>query len=749
MRAGDRLGPYRLRHELGRGGQAIVHLAEDTRFERKVALKVFRDAKGSAQATGRAQQEARTLGRLDHPGICAVHDVGSDNGHAYVAMRYVEGETLAVRIARRRAAVDGSNARRGEREWIAEACRLVERVAHAVHAAHDAGVVHGDLKPGNVLISLAGEPVVLDFGLALLDDSTFASASKGAGTAAYLAPELVDTRLGLPDRRTDVYALAATLHECVTLAPPFEASTREGVLRAIVSEDQPSANGVRVPRDLAVVLATGMARGQDHRYQTALDLAEDLRRVREHLPIRARAAGPWLRLSRWARRRRRLASALVATTLVLVGGLAVTARLLAESRTALGELRRVVDVRSLPHLLDEEERERWPATPDALPALDAWLAEAEAILARAPRHRRETVALAASDTVELERFFERLPELESAVAAARRRRERAATLRAETVGANRALWEETIDEIADRERAPLYGGLRIEPQVGLVPLGRDLDSGLFEFAGVMTGDVPARELGGREVRPRESSGLTFVLLPGGTFRMGAAPPDPGHPVGSANVDPDVPFEDDEGPVHEVALDPFFLSKYEMTVAQWRRAFVFAPGPDSSGTLEAEGDLPLRNRSWEEAVALLERLDLDLPTEAQWEYGARGGTGTLWWTGNEESEIELRANLLGSTDGFVELAPVGSFGPNPFGLHDVAGNAAEWVLDWYGSYDDPPRRGDGLRSPSTRRLHVSRGGGWDRTATPARSARRNTVPPHSRWDGGVRPARALMGDRSRP
>jgi tetratricopeptide (TPR) repeat protein len=333
------LGPYRLVRALGRGGQGEVWLAEDSRLGRRVALKLLRGfAAAPPDALRRFQREAEIASRLDHPGICAVYETGIWDGLPYIAMRYVEGETLALRIA---AARDAGPPARAEIEGTV---RLFEAAARAVHAAHEAGVIHRDLKPGNVVVTPSGDPVILDFGLARSEEGDASALTRTGdvfGTPHYMAPEQLQRDGTVVDRRTDVYALGVSLYETLTRRRPFEAPTREALAREILTSEPPDPRraGIPIPRDLSVVLETALAKEPDRRYQTALDLAEELRRVRVHEPIRARRTGPLLRLGRWARRRPAQAVA-VALVLALVGLAGFLAARYPDLRAAQAERRR-------------------------------------------------------------------------------------------------------------------------------------------------------------------------------------------------------------------------------------------------------------------------------------------------------------------------------------------------------------------------------------------------------------------------
>jgi formylglycine-generating enzyme required for sulfatase activity len=320
------------------------------------------------------------------------------------------------------------------------------------------------------------------------------------------------------------------------------------------------------------------------------------------------------------------------------------------------------------------------------------------------------------------------------------------------------LWREALASIADKEACPQYGGrVKLEPQFGLVPVGRDRTTGLWEFGHLATGEIPRRDSNG-ELIVNESTGLVFVLLPAGTFRMGAIVPAKKGDRGP-NLDPRA--EKGERPVHDVALDAFFMSKYEMSQSQWKRFTGTSPsdfGPEASGGSTQHSLLhPVENVSYIECNKVLTRLGLDLPTGAQWEYAARAGTTTVWWTGDSVDTLKRSANLADQSleerhpdaypcdgsyrDDFVFHAPVHTFPPNPWGLYNVAGNVWEWVRDT-GHYQTEVRPGDGLRTPINSRYAGYaglRGGAWTNLPGGARSANRYLYAVTNKDnDTGVRP-----------
>jgi eukaryotic-like serine/threonine-protein kinase len=322
------IGPYSVLEELGRGGQGVVYLAEDTRLNRKVALKVI-ETVGQDMPSDRLERfrrEAEAASRLDHPNICGIHEAGEADGVPYIAMRYVEGETLADQIGAARDKHDsGTDSTPSTREHIHAVLHRIEKVARALHVAHELGLIHRDIKPGNIMLTGDEEPVVLDFGLARdeFSDGDLSLTVSGdlLGTPAYMSPEqLMAQRIPL-DRRTDIYSLGATLYECLTLRRPFEALTRAELYQSILTDQPASATSMNraIPRDLQVVIETALEKNRDRRYQTALDFAEDLRRVREYEPIRAKPIGRLLLLKRWTQRHP-VATVIVSALVVALGG---------------------------------------------------------------------------------------------------------------------------------------------------------------------------------------------------------------------------------------------------------------------------------------------------------------------------------------------------------------------------------------------------------------------------------------------
>ena len=288
-------------------------------------------------------------------------------------------------------------------------------------------------------------------------------------------------------------------------------------------------------------------------------------------------------------------------------------------------------------------------------------------------------------------------------------------------------WEEALPAIRE-----VYPGLDLTPQMGLLPIGPDPGSGLWEFAHLMTG-LPAERGSDGKLLLTEETGVVLVLLPAGTFWMGAQSGDPD----GRNYDPQAGGQ--EGPVHEVELSAFFTSKYEMTQGQWLRSVGRNPSAYSLSGLH-----PVEEVTWWSARETLARQGLELPSEAQWEYACRAGTSSVWWSGDGQESLQGVANLRDHDDGQTMPVEIGSYRANGFGLHDMHGNVLEWCLDgadsgFYGrsSMKDP------LSDPEGYSDRVLRGGSFWFEAADARSAHRGSASPGFTFSSsGVRAARAF-------
>jgi len=273
------LAHYEIIELIGRGGMGSVYRARDTRLNREVALKVLRDADfASTTVVARFVQEARLAARLAHPHIVAVHDAGQADGFHYFAMQHVRGRTLDALLRDR--VLDRPTA-----------LALIEKVARALHHAHERGVIHRDVKPGNIIVDGAGEPHIVDFGLSKARDAAALTRTGAAmGSPSYMAPEQVRGDHVATSERTDVYALGVILYEALTGRMPHDAaSVLDVYCRIIMAEPvRPRVIDRTIPHDLEAVCLKAMEKDPGRRYRTAWELAEELKRWRAGEPVRAK-----------------------------------------------------------------------------------------------------------------------------------------------------------------------------------------------------------------------------------------------------------------------------------------------------------------------------------------------------------------------------------------------------------------------------------------------------------------------------
>jgi eukaryotic-like serine/threonine-protein kinase len=311
-------GDYEIIRELARGGMGVVFEARQVSLNRKVALKMILAGQlANDTDVKRFYSEAQAAANLDHPGIVPIFEVGQHEGQHYFSMGFVEGQSLSQRLN------EGPVAAR-------EAAAFMATVADAIEYAHQCGVIHRDLKPGNILLDLKGNPRVTDFGLAktIQGDSGLTGSGQITGTPSYMPPEQAGGRRGEVGPAADVYALGATLYCAVTGRPPFQAATAMDTVIQVLSDEPvpPRRLNPSIPRDLETICLKCLEKEPRERYPSAAALAADLRRFLAGEPIAARPVTRLERAAKWARRKPTLAAAyILALIAVLLGGLGGTA----------------------------------------------------------------------------------------------------------------------------------------------------------------------------------------------------------------------------------------------------------------------------------------------------------------------------------------------------------------------------------------------------------------------------------------
>src|SRR5437016_2691711 len=288
------LGDYELLEEVGRGGQGVVFRARQKSLNRTVALKVISLGQWARKAhVKRFRLEAEAAAHLEHPGIVPIHEVGERDGQCYFSMKFVEGGQLDEVV--RRAPMS-----------IRQGAELIAKVARTVHYAHEHGILHRDIKPGNILLDAKGEPHLTDFGLARLveSESSVTHTLEVLGTPSYMAPEQAVGNNAAISSVTDVYGLGAVLYQLLTGQPPFAGGTTYETIKLLLDTEprQPRQLNPKIDRDLSTICLKCLEKDPKRRYSSALALAEDLKHWLKHEPIQARRTGIFARGRKWVRR---------------------------------------------------------------------------------------------------------------------------------------------------------------------------------------------------------------------------------------------------------------------------------------------------------------------------------------------------------------------------------------------------------------------------------------------------------------
>ena len=671
---------YRVEEEIGHGAHGTVYRAVDVELNRTVAVKVLKPFVGTGAEVRRRrfEREAMSASRLSHANLCPVLHSGTHDDEPFIVMRLAPGRSLARLLQAARSddptatgpvRLPGVTQTADVGARIDAVLRMVEELATGLETAHQEGVFHRDVKPGNIVVDNNGHAVLVDFGCAHTEDGRdLSAASDVIGTIDYLPPESLRGGAEPDPRMVDVYGLGATLYHGLTLRRPHESPSQYTALRAALEDTPPEPRTLNaaISRDLDVVVRTAMESDPKRRYSSAARLAEELHRIRTGRPIIARPIGRAARLMRWARREPALAASLSGLILgfILVIGLLMESIELRHRADAASDGLRVSDLtRSIDTL--------WPRRDKTVSAMDKWLAFGRRLVAH--------------------------HGIDGLVAEVEDRRRFALDLCRRSLEEPAELWRATVDDV--RNDHGTYHGLELTPQLGLVPLGRDPQSGRHEFLHLDAheGPIPRRRDGKLEID--ENTGLVFVLLPGGTTWIGAQRTDPADPSYAA-------WARDHEDRATIELEPFFVSKYEVTNGQWQRIMREDPNRyirPHNGMTETIRLHPVEMVSWDECVEFTRRIEVELPTEEQWEYAARAGEPATWWRDLSTAEVGARANLHDARrhramsgkeengpsfdDGHLYHAPINrpDATANAFGLYDTIGNVWEWCRSWSFAY----------------------------------------------------------------
>src|SRR5216117_3081532 len=301
-------GDYELLEEIGRGGQGVVYRTHQKSLNRTVALKVIGLGPWTTEAHfKRFRREAEAAASLEHPCIVPIYEVGERDAQCYFSMKFIEGGQLDEVVKRTPMS-------------IARAVELIAKVARTVHYAHEHGILHRDIKPGNILLDAKGEPLLTDFGLARLveAESTITGTLEVMGTPSYMAPEQAVGETRKLTSATDVYGLGAVLYQLLTGQPPFAGGTTYETIRLLLDREPrpPRLLNPKVDRDLSTICLKCLEKDPQRHYSSALALTEDLEHWLKHEPIGAKRSGFFTHARKWVRRKPAIA-ALIASLVAL------------------------------------------------------------------------------------------------------------------------------------------------------------------------------------------------------------------------------------------------------------------------------------------------------------------------------------------------------------------------------------------------------------------------------------------------
>ena len=325
----DFIGCFKILEIIGEGGMGVVYRAQQDHPRRSVALKVIRPGLATGEVLRRFEQEADALGRLHHAGIAQIYEAGVSRGQPYYAMELIDGLALI------------EYARVNQLSTL-QKVEVAVKLCEAAHHAHQRGIVHRDLKPSNILVDETGQPKILDFGVALLggaEGGMTQATSMGTlvGTLAYMSPEQVSADAGPVDARSDVYSLGLVIYELLSGRLPYVTGGAVPGAMRVIQEQEPLGLG-RVKRefrgDLETITAKALEKDRERRYESAEELAADLRRHLADQPILARPASALYQASKFAQRNKAIAFGLAAVFLVLAGGVVVSTWQAARARRA-------------------------------------------------------------------------------------------------------------------------------------------------------------------------------------------------------------------------------------------------------------------------------------------------------------------------------------------------------------------------------------------------------------------------------
>ena len=675
MIIGKTLHYFRIVSELGTGRTGVVYLAEHITLGKTLAVKNLIPPLGhDAQFVERFHAEAKRQALLNHPNIVQFTDFFEEDGQFFLVMEYVDGQDLG-KLIKARGQLKGK-----------DALSILKDVLRGLEYAHEKGVIHGDIKPSNIIVDKSGIARITNFGIVRLLEGPRTLTGRAVGSPWYMSPEQIMYPRQL-DLRTDIYSLGIVLYEMLAGDVPFNGETDFSIQRQQINSPPPNLHQKNpdISEELAEIVLKAMAKNPAERFQNCTEFLQCLPEQQ-----RQRSEEDGRRKTEEQNRQ------LTTSNHVFI----CYAR---EDESFVLQLAENLKGRGVPVWLDQwdiQPGSDWDRSID-----DAIYACAKFIIVLSPQ-AVESREVRGELRIALDKHKPIIPVIHSACQiprqlliiqyvdfASRRPDDEAAlrqllrTLATATTDSGVAKQVEATDRQGSTpQRVPQ------EPQTKLKP-------------GIVF----------RDKLKDGSEGPEMVVIQAGTFRMGDIQGD---------------CCEHERPVHTVRIPkPFAIGRYEVKFEEYDQ-FAAATGRKLPGDEGWGRDrLPVINVSWTDAMDYAEWLSHQtakryrLPTEAEWEYAARAGTETGYWWGNEMKPDMANCNG-GARWGGKQTSPVGFLQPNPFGLYDTAGNVAEWVEDcWHDNYEGAPTNGSAWEAKDVR-WRVVRGGSWNDNAENLRSSSRS-------------------------
>ena len=662
----QQIGPYTIVEELGSGGFGIVYRAIKPPLNQAVALKLLKPVlMADPEFVTRFKQEAQNATNLQHSHLVRVFDFVDESGRLGIVSDYLPGGDLKERLTARALSLD-------------ETVSIITQVGNALDFMHKQGMIHRDVKPSNILFNAGEQAVLTDFGIAKALHGTqvemgadsaeayYVTTTGGAvGTPAYMAPEQIMGEA--MDGRVDVYALGIVAYEMLTGTVPFKGKPTKVHHGHVYEAPPPLTEQVpALPPPISDVVLQALAKAPEDRYATAAAFAQALKAAAEQAEVA------------WLPEQLQKIDTLIKEEDGLDRAIArveIWARLFPDREDVAGKLKEL-RARKRYEALYAEIRELWEEAQ----------ARAKELVARVPDAPDPDGILA--------------PLLETHAAPASSNAPSPARPAAENKRFPRWAWG--VIAVVALVLAVGAGIQLIPPQGTKTP------------AALSTPTKTVSDLEPGTTRMREADDMTQVYVPAGEFAMGSEQGDA-----------------DEQPVHTVALDTFWLDKTEVTNAQYQTcvtASVCDPLPHIDNSDYNAPDQPVLGVDWESAIIYCGWVGGRLPTEAEWEYAARGPESLIYPWGHAWQMGLANCKESQCEDGYEDPAPVGSFpaGESWVGALDMAGNVWEWVADWYdaGYYAHSPR--ENPTGPEDGQHRVLRGGSWASFTDRLRSSYRHRL-----------------------